>query len=91
MLTITSRLLQLPSPETIARYSRITHPNKIEVARATNSAYDHARYLDRKERNKAKGLGAGGKPLKSKTRHTWPELKGLIGKEYKRAYNQLNA
>ena len=84
---LTSRL---PSAETIARYSRIAPPNKVEVARATNSAYDHARYLDRKARNKAKGLGAGGKPLVTKTRHTWPELKGLIGKEYKQAYDKLN-
>ena len=84
---LTSRL---PSAETIARYSRIAPPNKVEVARATNSAYDHARYLDRKARNKAKGLGAGGKPLVTKTRHTWPELKGLIGKAYKRAYNKIS-
>jgi len=81
---------QLPSPETIARYSRITPPNKIEVARATSSAYDHSRYLDRKERNKSQGLNACGKPLKSKTRRTWPELKGLIGKEYKRAYSKIS-
>lgn len=32
------------------------------------------------------GLAYNGKPRKHKS---WPELKGLIGKEYKRAYDRL--
>jgi len=88
--------IDLPSPESIAKFARFTTPQPTmqtqskKVSKDCDAAYYHSRYLVRRERNYANGLNAVGHVRSNRTREAHPELKGLIRNEYKRQWDKLN-